>query len=229
MTTYKVYSGYNAPFLVEIRDIKGVLYNATDMATITRVKIKYISAVGEDSVMIDSSLVANVFDWSKYASTGELQIDLGPLDLTAGRDQTAELVVYDSTYTSGRPVKQIDLYISDELRSGSISAASSVLNITAGQTLTTGNLGQSICIAATETINLDLPSMGEAEDGKWVEITWDGKCAHTVTAVDGDTMGDDTETVLNLKVGDTYGNLRLTYQHQYTGWVVNRSGGISAS
>ena len=103
-TTRIIYKGINSTFAQKIYDIDGGIYTASEMEGITRAVIKYIPASGEDAEYVDSAIEAHedVFDWETKETTGEILIDLGPLDLTEGRDTTAELVIYDATYTLGR-------------------------------------------------------------------------------------------------------------------------------
>ena len=98
-----VYKGRNSPFLVTIDDVTGTPYTSTTMATITRVRLK----VGSEYA--DSDTHTDAFDWATYAITGQLVIDIGLIAFAATSDTAAELIVYDSTYTSGRVVKVLEL------------------------------------------------------------------------------------------------------------------------
>jgi len=107
----KVYKGLNSPFLVSI-----VGFNSTDynMASITRCLLKYTPAASGTPEYVDSDVHTTAFDWATYAASDEIYIDLGLLDLTVGVDPYTELILFDSTFTSGRVATQIELEISDE-------------------------------------------------------------------------------------------------------------------
>jgi len=126
----KVYKGHNSPFLLEIQKVNGDAYTKELMSGITRVYLKYIPADGASAEYADSNTHTSTFDWTTYAARGKLQIDIGLLDFTVGRDSAAEVVVYDSVWTEGRVVSQLDLQISDEAL-GDVDTAD-VLSIVAG-------------------------------------------------------------------------------------------------
>lgn len=54
----------------------------------------------EDSFVIDSSKVVNVFDWITLATSGIVSIQLGGLNLKTGKDKW-RLIVFDSTNPNG--------------------------------------------------------------------------------------------------------------------------------
>ena len=234
--TYKIYNSVNSPKLMEIMDIKGNLYSALMMAAITRVKIKYIPIAGVDAELIDYNIPshADMFDWSTYADSGELQFDFGLRGLTAGRDLNAEVIVYDSTYLSGRVVRQIDLYVSDEIADlGSATEGIgnvTVLNITEDQVLAVSHLRSDIVGISAVEFDVTLPSMGAAQDGEWLTLVNGGAGDMVVTCADSDTIGDDSATAVTLDGGgSTFTKIKITYYHALTAWVINRSGRISAS
>ena len=116
MALQKVFKGLDSPFTFIIKDIAKVAYTAAMMARITRALLKYTPSTGADPEYADSdeSDCADAFDWETYEDDGRLVVDLGMLDLTVGRDRTAELIIYDATYTNGRVIAQLDIQITEE-------------------------------------------------------------------------------------------------------------------
>jgi hypothetical protein len=227
MESFKVYKGHNSPFLIDVTDVVGTNYTAAQMATISRVYLKYDGGASPQYEYADSDTLAHadVFDWVTYASTGRLLVDLGMLDLTANTDTTAEIVVYDTTYTDGRVLPQFELEISDEAQGDvalvdALSAVSSgfSLTVTDDYTITTDNLGGTIRLNAATDKTLTLPSVGADEDGEAVIIMRIGAGDVTVVAADSDTIGSTTAT--QIESGSALAAITLQYVHSITAWVV---------
>lgn len=139
----KVYKGHNSPFTVRIKKPNGAFYSATEMASISRVYLKYIPEDGSDAEYADSNDTPSYFDWSTYASDGLLLIDIGLIDFTVGRDTKAEIIVYDSTWPQGRVVSQEDITISDDAL-GDIELADALTVISSGDTASAYTLDLSL-------------------------------------------------------------------------------------
>ena len=121
-----VYKGRNSPFLVTIETVAGVPYTATQMATITRCRLKINGAYA------DSDVTATAFNWTTYAAYGQLIVDVGLIDFTAGTDNNAELIVYDADYTSGRVVKVLEITIDESVNGdGTLAGALTGITLTA--------------------------------------------------------------------------------------------------
>lgn len=90
MITETVYLKHDNVNSIELRA------NGTAQAidSCTRMKIK----VGDK--LIDSNLTSNVFDWTTYGATGQLDLTLGFQSLRKGM-QRATLIIYDATYPRG--------------------------------------------------------------------------------------------------------------------------------
>ena len=114
MITHIIHKSHNSPFKTRITDYDGSHY-LSRMATITRVALKY--TVDNVSQYADSDAIGqeDVFDWATLAASSEMLIDIGLLDFTAGRDQEAELIIYDSTYPEGRVQDpKLDLEVNED-------------------------------------------------------------------------------------------------------------------
>ena len=112
--THVVYYSKSSPFKVQLTDFDGTVFSADRMASITKAYLKYMASATATPNIADSDIVAHadIFDWITYANTGELLINLGLHAFTEGRDEAAELVIYDSVYPSGRVVAVLDIQIS---------------------------------------------------------------------------------------------------------------------
>ncbi len=227
-TTHVIYKGHNSPFLVEITDVEGDIYKTADMQGITRVYLKYISATGATPEYVDSDEASHsdVFDWTTYESSGKLYIDLGLIGLTAGRDLTAELIIYDADYTSGRVVSQLDLKVSEEATGTAsladtivlIGAFSSPVDYTDNHTVTASEFFKTLRMTATESKTFTLPSAGEDEDGKRLTFMILGTGDLVIQCSDSDTIATGAHTKLT---GTTqYGSITIEYVHAITAWIV---------
>lgn len=103
------YLGRDNPSLA-ILEWDGVTLTSSEMGAITRVDVRYKGSY------LSSNDFPALFDWTTYASSGYLEFDLGSLDLPADRDEHAEIIAFDATYTNGRVVSVIELTISDEAK-----------------------------------------------------------------------------------------------------------------
>lgn len=232
MTTQIIYKGHNSHFKVRITDYDGSYYTAAQMATITRAWFKYINATGGTAEYADSATSGHedVFDWSTLAATGYMLIDPGSLDFTAGRDTEVELVVYDSTYTSGRVVTTLDLQITEDAEDtpAPITPASHYslppLTVTDDYQVVTNDLYRpSIRVNSAVLKTLTMPAM---------TATYDGASLSFVIIGDGDVKllrnGTQTmvnETHLSITGNQKYSSIRLEYVHAITSWVVRESVG----
>lgn len=224
MATYKIYKGHNSPFVVDIFGVTGQKYSSAQMATITRAYLKYIPTSGATPEFADSVATPEVFDWATYATTGRIIVDAGMLPLTAGRDTKAELVVYDSEYTEGRVITQLNLTVSEEAYDGTPILQSLSLPKTVTddyQVLVADFMRPSIRVNAATLKTVTLPAMTSAYDGAQVSviILGDG---------DVDIVGSGTDTIINethTKVTGTqkYSSIKLEYIHAITAWVVKKT------
>lgn len=103
------YLGRDNPSLA-ILEWDGVTLTSSEMGAINRVDVRYKGSY------LSSNDFPALFDWTTHASSGYLEFDLGSLDLPADRDEHAEIIAFDATYTSGRVVGVIELTISDEAK-----------------------------------------------------------------------------------------------------------------
>ena len=219
MTTYKVYSGFDSPHLITISDIKNSAYTAARMATISRVVINYTPSSGASAEVIDSSVHTDAFDWETYASTGSLIFDLGMITLTAGRDLTAELIIYETAYPNGR-VQQIDLYISDELGSGTIAPViTEPLTVTNNYDIVSADFNRSSVRIDSETSKTaTLPVGTEAMNGKRLTFIKQGSGNAVLAAGSGNTIANDTHT--QLTGTSTYATVTVEFVYAELCWVV---------
>jgi len=176
--THIIYKTHNSPFSEVITDFDGAEYTATEMAAITRVTLKYtptVDGVAGTPQEVDSEENDDVFDWETYESDAKIKIDLGLLDLTVGRDEAAELMVYDTKYTSGRMVSLLDLLISDDAEDDEIETATALtrdpLTLTDDYDILAADFYRtSLRLNALVQKTLTLPAKAAALDGKRIRI-----------------------------------------------------------
>ena len=101
----------NSPVLISLYDIDNKGFSAAQMAAITKVEVLYTPASGT-AEKIDSATYPAGFNWSTFAASHQLWMDIGLVAFTPGRDRQAELIIYTSAWTAGRVVGLIDLQIS---------------------------------------------------------------------------------------------------------------------
>jgi hypothetical protein len=203
------------------------------MATITRAWIKYIPATGSTAEYADSAISGHedVFDWATLAATGYMLIDAGiPPNLTAGRDTTAELVVYDSTYPDGRVVTLLDLLVTEDAEDtpSSVIPATSYtlapLTVMDDYQVVINDLYRpSIRVNAATLKTLTMPVMSAAYDGASLSVViigdGDVKLLHTGT----ETMVNETH--VSVIGTQKYSSIKLEYVHAITTWVVRETVG----
>lgn len=232
MTTQTIYKGHNSPFLVRITDYDGSIYTAARMATITRAYVKYIYASGQTAEYLDSAAAGHedVFDWATLAATGYLLIDGGLIDLTAGRDTTAELVIYDSTYPSGRMVTLLDILVTADAEDTPAPTTPGIYTTLAPLTVTDDYQvlivdfsRPSIRVNAATLKTLTMPIMSEAYDGATLSVIilgdGDVKLLHTGT----ETMVNETH--VSVTGTQKYSSIKLEYVYAITTWVVRETVG----
>lgn len=230
-TTYTVYKTRNSPFLQKILDIDGTVYSATEMAAITRVLIKYtptVAGVEGTPQEVDSDVNDDVFDWTTFASAGQLKIDLGLMGLTVGRDLKAELVVYDSTYTSGRMVAQMDIEVSNEVEDDEVTPVTALsklpLTKTDDYTLDIADFyRRSVRLNALVEKTFTLPSMSEDYDGWVLDVIIENIGDLVLACQDDTTILNSSHTQLT---GTTrYGSIQLEYDYALDMFIVRKSYG----
>lgn len=113
---YTIFTSRDSAFLIQIPDVNGVVL---DVSTITRCLLAYTPYDGAIAQKIDSDVLLGVFDWDTYVTNRQLWIELGFINLTAGYDPKAELIVYTSKYTSGRVI-QIQIEVKDDAVSDAV-------------------------------------------------------------------------------------------------------------
>jgi len=232
MTTQTVYKGHNSPFSVRITDFDGTAYTAARMETISRAYVKYINADGQTAEYLDSAAAGHedVFDWTTLAATGYLIIDGGLIDLTAGRDTTAELVIYDSTYPFGRMVTLLDILVTADAEDtpaptapGSYATLAPLTVADDYQVLIVDFSRPSIRVNAATLKTLTMPIMSEAYDGATLSVIilgdGDVKLLHTGT----ETMVNETH--VSVIGTQKYSSIKLEYVHAITTWVVRETVG----
>ena len=103
----------NSPVLVALYDIDNTGFSAAEMAAITKVEVQYTpGTTGTTSEKIDSATYPAGFNWTTFAASHQLWMDIGLVAFTAGRDRKAELIIYTATWTAGRVVGLLDMQIS---------------------------------------------------------------------------------------------------------------------
>ena len=232
MTTQIIYKGHNSPISVRITDYDGSIYTAAKMATITRAYLKYIYASGQTAEFLDSAAAGHedVFDWATLAATGYMTIDGGLIDLTAGRDTTAELVVYDGTYTSGRVVTTLDILVTEDAED--TPAPTEPGNYTTLAPLTVTDDYQvviadfsrpSIRVNAATLKTMTMPAMTSAYDGATLSFVILG-------AGDVKLLRNGTQTMVNgthVSITGTqqYSSIKIEYVHAIKAWIVRETEG----
>lgn len=99
------YIGLSHPFRLRLKN-DGVAWTAEEMAAITKVAIKW------NGTLYDSDTYPTGFDFTSYAATGDIEFRLGNIITnasSAGRDTSADVIVYTATYPNGLLQGQIDL------------------------------------------------------------------------------------------------------------------------
>lgn len=105
----------NSPVLIALYDIDNTGFSTAEMAAITKVEVQYTpGTTGTTSEKIDSATYPAGFNWTTFASSHQLWMDIGLVAFTAGRDRKAELIVYTATWTAGRVVGLLDMQISTD-------------------------------------------------------------------------------------------------------------------
>ena len=232
MTTQTIYKGHNSPFKVRIIDFDGSAYTAARMETISRAYVKYINADGQTAEYLDSAAAGHedVFDWTTLAATGYLIIDGGLIDLTAGRDTTAELVIYDSTYPFGRMVTLLDILATADAEDtpaptapGSYTTLAPLTVTDDYQVLIVDFSRPSIRVNAATLKTMTMPVMTAAYDGATLSVIilgdGDVKLLHTGT----ETMVNETH--VSVIGTQKYSSIKLEYVHAITTWVVRETVG----
>ena len=232
MTTQTIYKGHNSPFLVRITDYDGSAYTAARMATITRAYVKYIYASGQAAGYLDSAASGHedVFDWATLAATGYLLIDGGLIDLTAGRDITAELVVYDSTYPEGRVVTLLDILVTADAEDTPAPTAPGSYTTLAPKTVTDDYQvlvadfqRPSIRVNAATLNTMTMPAMSSAYDGATLSFVILG--AGDVKLLRNGTNTMVNETHVSITGTQQYSSIKIEYVHAITAWVVRETVG----
>jgi len=224
--TITVYIGFDSPALVEFKKIDGSVFNAADMGAITRIKLRYTNASEATVEEFDSDIIAHadVFDWDTYASIGKLIVDLGLMTITVGRDGKAELIIYDATYTNGRVVKQLDLYVTDQAGGTGTNppAYSAPLTVTDDYDILTTDFARTVRMNAATSKTATLPVITEAMDGKVVNYEKQGAGNAVLAAGAGNTIGDASDT--QMTGTSTYATILVRANYAMGCWVV--CGGI---
>jgi len=216
MAAYKVYKGHNSPFTVEITTIDGRKYSTEQMAAISRCFIKYIASSTADAEYADSVANPECFNWTTYAATGKILIDIGLLTLTAGKDTKAELVVYDTTYTDGRVIAQMTLTVSEEVYDGVTTLGSLALPKTVTddyQVLVTDLYRPSIRVNAATLKTLTMPVMTAAYDGARITVIIKGLGDVDIIAADGETTTFGSATHTKLTGTEQFSSVTLEYDY----------------
>jgi len=141
-----IHKGLDEPIRIKLYNINNTVFSAAEMAAITKIAVNYaptISGVELDPAeTINSTDYPAGFDFTTYASTGEIIINLGGVDFTPGRDREAELIVYD-TYANGRVIGYLDIKVSTDVAASAtlvdpLNSATIVSSPAVGQYRVTG-------------------------------------------------------------------------------------------
>lgn len=232
MTTQTIYKGHNSPFSVRITDYNGSYYTAARMAAITRAYVKYINASGADAEYLDSAASGHedVFDWATLAATGYLIIDGGLIDLTAGRDTAAELVVYDTASPAGRMVTLLDLLVTADAEDTPAPTAPGSYTTLAPKTVTDNYQilvadfqRPSIRVNAAVLKTMTMPAMSSAYDGATLSFVILGAGDVKLLRNGTDTMVNETH--VSITGTQQYSSIKIEYVHAITAWVVRETVG----
>ena len=232
MTTQTIYKGHNSPIAVRITDYDGSIYTAAKMATITRAYVKYIYASGQTAEYLDSAAAGHedVFDWATLAATGYMLIDGGLIDLTAGRDTTAELVIYDSTYPEGRMVTLLDILVTADAEDTPAPTAPASYTTLAPKTVTDDYQVSavdfqrpSIRVNAATLKTMTMPAMSSAYDGATLSFVILGVGDVKLLRNGTDTMVNETH--VSITGTQQYGSIKIEYVHAIAAWVVRETVG----
>lgn len=113
-TTEKVYIDRDNPFKKQLLE-DGVAIGATEMAKITRAKVRYQANSSVDPTYFDSNVYPTLFDWVTEADDSIIIVKMGTMTgLLEGRDRKTELIIYDTTNQNGQVWDQFDLMVSAE-------------------------------------------------------------------------------------------------------------------
>jgi hypothetical protein len=229
---HTVYKGHNSPLLIDILDVEGNAYTTEKMAAISRVYLRYQASETDDPQYADSEIHTAVFNWSTYASSGQILFDLGLLSLIAGKDRKSELIIYDSDWPEGRVVAQISITVSEEAY-GDIELAEALSMISGVRSgpiysdedleLSLSDLNKSIIISSSEDRNVLLPSVGESQDGYITTLIKIGTGDLTCVASDDDKIASSEHS--SITGSGAYATITLQYAHSILTWVVISSSG----
>jgi hypothetical protein len=110
-----IYNGTDSPVLVKLYDIDNTVLTDTEISAITKIEIKYIPATGSTVERVNSVDYVAGFDFGTERASGEILTNLGLYGFTAGRDKKAEMLLYNSTYTSGAVIGIFDMQVLEDV------------------------------------------------------------------------------------------------------------------
>jgi len=221
--TFVVYKGRNAPFKARITDFDGSDYTDARMTAISRMELRYRPTDGATVEPVDSNNLdqRTCFDWATYAAEADVVIAIGLLDLTVGRDQTAELVVYDTTYPQGRVVGTLDIEVTAEAQGAGplISILYPPLTVENDYPVVAADLSRpSIRVNAATLKTMTMPAGTSALDG--ARITFIILGVGDVKLLRNGTQTMINATHVSITGTQQYSSITLEYVHATGIWAV---------
>jgi hypothetical protein len=157
-------------------------------------------------------------------------IDGGLIDLTAGRDTTAELVVYDSTYPDGRMVTLLDILVTADVEDTPAPTAPGSYTTLAPKTVTDDYQvvvadfqRPSIRVNAAILKTMTMPVMTSAYDGAQLSFIIQGIGDVKLLRNGKQTMVNGTH--VSITGTQQYSSIMIEYVHAITSWVVRETVG----
>ena len=221
----KIWLGRHNPFSISI------LRNGEALdSPITKITIKY------KTFFISSASYPLLFDFSDYATTGRVDVDLSGLDLTVGSDESCEIIVYTEAFPDTGIVCEplLHLEVTDEVlgdetlvdpiaytwQPALLPAKTVVLDY---QVELIDFLRPSIRVNAAVLKTLTMPIMSEAYDGATLSFVILGAGDVKLLRNGTDTMVNETH--VSITGTQQYSSIKIEYVHAITTWVVRETVG----
>lgn len=221
----KIWLGRHNPFSISI------LRNGEALdSTITKITIKY------KTFFISSASYPLLFDFSDYATTGKVDVDLSGLALPVGFDESCEIIVYTEAFPDTGIVCEplLHLEVTDEVL-GDETLVDPIAYTWQPALLPAKTedddyqvelidfLRPSIRVNAATLKTMTMPTMSSAYDGATLSFVILG-------AGDVKLLRNGTDTMVNgMHVSITgtqqYSSIKIEYVHAITTWVVRETVG----
>ena len=221
----KIWLGRHNPFSISI------LRNGEALdSTITKITIKY------KTFFISSASYPLLFDFSDYATTGKVDVDLSGLALTVGFDDACEIIVYTEAFPDTGIVCEplLHLEVTDEVL-GDETLVDPIAYTWQPALLPPKTvvddypvelidfLRPSIRVDAATLKTMTMPVMSEAYDGAHIAFIIEGD--GDVRLLRGGTDHMINETHLYILGTQKYSRIELEYDFKLQTWAVCRSTG----